>query len=456
MSVSTPRRVARAVLADVRSRDAWGGALLRAAIEAAGLDMRDTAFVTRLVYGTLAAEGTLDEALDRHLARPRRVHPLVRDIMRMAAYELLFARTPAHAVVHDAVSAVRGAHPSSAGMANAVLRRVAEEAESFPWGDPATDRDALARASAHPRWLVDRFFDDLGPARAREALDAASEPAPVYVAHNPFLDTYEDAIERFGSLGVEVEETGPPGCLRVNPPGPALRSDVVARGSFIVSDAASQTVAMLAAPPPGGTAVDVAAGRGTKTVLMQAAAARAGGAGRITASDLHAFKVEILRERLTSLGVPNVDCIVVDATTDTSIAILGGEGSADRVLVDAPCSNLGTLRRHPEKRWRLNPEEIDSLAALGERMLHVASRLVRGGGFVVYSTCTVTRRENADVVEAFLASEMGRGFSTAPVHGCVPEGWQQWVTSEGWLQTHPTRGGPDGHFAAVLLRSDTL
>ncbi len=455
MSVGSPRRVARTVLGEVRTRGAWGSALLRTAIDTAGLDARDAALATRLVYGTISAEGTLDEALDRHLSRPRRVHPLVRDIMRMAAYELLFARTPAHAVVHDAVAAVRAAHPSSAGMANAVLRRVSEDVVSFPWGDPETDRDALARASAHPRWIVDLLFEDLGPARARDMLDAAREPAPLYVAVNPFLATLEAIVDEIAALGVEVVEYGPPGCLHVSPSAPVLRSDVVSRGACIVSDAAAQLVATLAAPPPGGTAVDIAAGRGSKTVLMQSAALRAGGTAAITASDIHPFKVEIVRERLDLLRVPDVTGVVADATCEEAVEVIGGEGSADSVLVDAPCSNLGTLRRHPEKRWRLAPEEIESLASLGERMLRVASRLVRPGGFVVYSTCTVTRRENSDVVEAFLASDAGAEYSTAPVHGRVPEGWEHWVTSEGWLQTHPVPGGPDGHFAAVLVRSVT-
>ncbi len=452
MSASA-RHVARSVLADVRQRDAWASSLLPEAVDAATLDPRDAALATRLVYGVLSSEGTLDDALARYLKKPGRVHPAVRDVLRIAAYELLFARTPARAAVHEAVAATRAIQPSAAGMSNAVLRRLADDASTFPWGDPETDMSALARAYAHPKWLVEIFIDDMGPERAREMLAASLEPAPLYLAHNPFLTTFDELVAELDAAGAEPQVCELPGCISAGVPRAALRSAAIDRGTCIVSDAAAQIVASLAAPPSGGTGVDVAAGRGTKTLLMQAAVQRSGGTAQIIAADIHSFKIEVLKKRMASLGVPSVECVVADLTDDAAVSTLGGAASADVVLVDAPCSNLGTLRRHPERRWRLTPADIESLATLGERILTVASRLVRPGGFVVYSTCTVTRRENARVIEAFLAGEWGQGFSACSVRDDVPEGWRHWVTSVGWLQTHPTLDGPDGHFAAVLVRS---
>lgn len=453
MSTVSARVVARRVLADVRQRDAWASALVHDAVDTAGLDARDAALATRLVYGVLSAEGTLDEALDRYLTRPGRVHPAVRDVLRIGAYELLFARTPARAAVSEAVSATRVVQPSASGMANAVLRRLADDAPSFPWGDPETDVAALARAHAHPVWLVERFIADIGAEKTREMLAASLEPAPLYLAHNPFLGSFDELHAQLAQMGAEPLPCVVPGCIRVNVPRVALRSPLLEGGLYIVTDAAAQVVAACAAPPPGGRAVDAAAGRGTKTLLMQAAALRSGGTADIVAADIHRYKTEVLTNRLAALGVPSVEAVVADLTLDEAVAALGGPSTADVVLVDAPCSNLGTLRRHPERRWRITPDEIETLATLGERILTVASRLVRPGGFVVYSTCTVTRRENAHVVERFLADKAGEGFSARSVRGDVPEGWQRWVTSEGWLQTHPEPGGPDGHFAAVMARS---
>lgn len=450
---ATARDVARAVLTAVRRRGAWAGALITDAVARSGLDDRDGAFATRLVYGVVSAEGTLDEALDRHLSRPGRVHPAVRDVLRIAAYELLFARTPPRAAVHEAVGVIRGIQPSATGMANAVLRRLSDEARSFPWGDPATDTAALARATGHPVWLAQRLIADLGATRARQMLFASLEPAPTYLAHNPFSGSFESLVDELTAAGAEPALCAVPGCVRAGVPRAALRSDALARGACIPIDAAAQVVATLAAPQPGAHAIDCAAGRGGKTLLMQAGALRSGGVARVTAADVSARKVETMTARMTRLGVPGVHGVVADLTEEPAIGRLGGPASADVVLLDAPCSNLGTLRRHPERIWRVTPHDLDSLAELGGKMLDVASRLVRPGGFVVYSTCTVTRRENADVIEGFLARDAGAAFTIRPVGECLPEEWRHWVAPEGWVQSVPAIDGPDGHFAAVLVRA---
>jgi len=444
------REVARSVISDVRRRNAWAGAIIADAIASAHLDDRDGALATRLVYGVVSAQGTLDEALDRYLSRPSRVHPAVRDVLRLAAYELLFARTPARAVVHEAVESARHIQPSSAGMTNAVLRRLATDAPSFPWGDPRREPDALARATGHPLWLVELLVSEIGWDAAHAFLNASLAPAPTYLAHNPFAGSLDDLLAELQAVGGAPELCSPLGCVRADVPRAALRSPAMARGACVSVDAAAQVIASLASPPPGGVAVDCATGRGTKTLLMQADAVRCGSAARIVAADINASKVKRLQERMAFLGVPGVDARVADLTDMRAIETLGGQSSADVVLLDAPCSNLGTLRRHPERTWRITPRDIDTLARLGQLMLETASRLVRPGGFVVYSTCTVTQRENTDVIEAFLSSETGTRFVTSPVGERLPEEWRHCVTSQGWFQSLPAPGGPDGHFAAML------
>lgn len=452
VSLTPSRTVALRVVNEARTRGAWGHELLGTALERTHLDERDTAFATRLAYGVLSSEGTLDEALDRHLDRPSRVHPKVRDALRLAAYELLFMRTPDRVAVHQGVEAVRSVERRATGLANAVLRKVAEEAPSFPWGDPDTDDETLARLTSHPAWLVARLVDDLGPELARSMLEADNEPAPLYLAHNPFAGTFSDLISALEREGAAPEALGPPGCIVAGSPSAAVKSEALRSGACVVADAGAQFVASLAAPLPGGRGVDLAAGRGTKTLLMQAGSARAGGVSELVAADVHAYKVSLLAKRLATLKVPGVRAVVADSADVVSVDALGGPSWADVVLVDAPCSGLGTLRRHPEKRWRLDETTIETLARIGEGMLETAARLVRPGGFVVYSTCTMTERENRGVIEGFLARASGSEFTVGSVATALPPGWERFVTAEGWFRSVPEPGGPDGHFAAVLVR----
>ncbi len=453
MSLAAARRAARETLADVRKREGFGHDLLAARLRRADLDPRDAALVTRIVYGTLATEGTLDEVLDEQVDRPARLHPRVRDALRAAVYELLYMRTPDRVAVHQGVESVREVNPRAAGLANAVLRRIAERADSFPWGDPATDDAALARLTGHPLWMTELLIADLGRARAEEVLRADLEPAPLYLAHNPFRGPLDALLARLAAEGAAPLLTGPEGCIEAADASAAVRAGALAAGECLVADAGAQFVASLCAPHGAGRVVDIAAGRGTKTALIQASAHRRGVTADVLAADLHGYKTSLLRSRMDELAVPGVTVVTADATDPASVELLGGPASADAVLVDAPCSGLGTLRRHPEKRWRVTPADIEALAGLGAAMLGIAARLVRPGGFVVYSTCTVTARENAEVVAGFLGSPEGEGFACAPLTAEMPGGWSHFLTDEGWFASYPTPGGPDGHFAALMRRT---
>jgi 16S rRNA (cytosine967-C5)-methyltransferase len=405
---------------------------------------------TRLAYGALQTVGTLDEAIDRVTDRPAAIEPLVRDALRISAYELLFMRTPARAAVHEGVDMVRSVRAQASGLANAVLRRIAADVDTFPWGDPATDDAALARATGHPAWLVQRWIEELGRERATRALYADLENAPLYLWANPFDGSLVETIDALTADGAAPEHGPLPRCLRAGDAQAAVRGAAVARGLAIVTDASAQ-IAPLACACPGGVVVDVAAGRGTKTAQIQASCVEAGGAAEIYALDLHEFKAQVLMRRMRDLHVPGVVALVGDATAIDAVSGLPALGSADAVLIDAPCSGLGSLRRRPEKRWRVTPEDIDRLAILQSSMLEQSALLVRVGGRVVYSTCTISRRENEDVVTRFLESANG-AFATAELPAAAAGVWTGEATGNGWFQSTPESDGPDGHFVAVLER----
>ncbi|MDO9557031.1 MAG: transcription antitermination factor NusB [Coriobacteriia bacterium] len=453
MTVSASRSAALGILADIRRRGAFSRPVVDTALARSGLSREDVAFASRLVYGVITAQGTLDSIIDESAKRPGAVEPRVRDVLRLSICELLYLRTPARAAVHQGVDAVRKVQPAAAGFANAVLRRVADRAESFPWGDPTTDRDVLARSSAMPRWLVDIFLEDLGDAEGVHALLAGTEAPPMFVRANPFRATPHETFEQLQADGAQPEASPPDeSCFRCRSPREAVHGEAVTGGMAIVSDAAAQVAPLSAAPRAGDRVLDIGAGRGTKTAVLQGIALGSGGPADITAVDIHGFKLDTLQESLSLLGLPAPRTAILDATDESVLAGLGGE--FDVVLIDAPCSNLGTLRRHPEKRWRLMPDDIERMAVLQRSLLDAASHVVRRGGLVVYSTCTITRTENQDVVSAFLSGDRGRAFRVRPLHDVVDDAWQRFITPEGYFRSWPETSGADGHFVSALVREE--
>lgn len=448
MSASAARRAALQVVTRVRERSAYAHETMDAVLGSSKLDRRDTAFATRLAYGTIAARGTLDAAVLRHVSRPESLEPQVADALAVTAYELLFMRTPARAAVSQGVELAKSVRGSAAGFANAVLRRLAEEADRFPWGDPETDDVALARLHGHPQWIADLWIRELGRDAAAKVMAADNEPAPLFLA--PVSVSRADVVSALELAGAGPSDCALEHCVVVEDPISALSTALVRDRAVIVADAGAQFAAHAVPVGPSSTVVEIGAGRGTKSLLMAAEARRQGGSAEILALDLHSFKLEALSRDAAALGLSGITTLAEDALSgDLSIA----DESADAVLVDAPCSGLGTLRRHPDRRWRAKPEELQVLAALGGKMLETAARLVKPGGFLVYSTCTIASRENRDVVEAFLASSSGNGFTTDSLAGDVPEEWRRFVGPEGWFQSVPEPGGPDGHFVARLVRA---
>lgn len=449
MPATPSRTLARTVVTRVRERSAYAHETLDALLRRNPLPGRDAAFATRLAYGATAHRGTLEEVV-ANVSDPGTVLPdLVLDCLVTATYEILHLSTPARAAVSEGVELVRDVQPRAAGLANAVLRRVAAKAPEFPFGDPSSDLDALARAHGHPHWMVRLFAEERGHATAREIVAANDEPAPLFTVslHEP---------EAVGGGDDAWWTTGPsacplPGCRVARDPAAVRDLPALATREVLVMDAGAQFAARCVPLSAGGTVVEIGAGRGGKTLLM-AARARAGGIDTsFVAVDLHAHKLEALERDAARLGLP-VSTLAADAAAPGALQGAPGCASVTSVLVDAPCSGLGTLRRHPDRRWRARPADMESVAALGERMLHTAASLVPPGGFVVYSTCTITRRENDDVVDGFLSSAQGAAFVTDRLDDDVPPEWRSFVTPEGWFQSLPTLGGPDGHFVARLRR----
>lgn len=445
---SPARLAALEVTRLVRVRNAYAQDLISSMIDESDLSTADRAFATLLVLGVVSTSGTLDELVDRALDRPADAFNDVRDALRISVYELVFLKKAPHAALDQGVELVRAVSPSAAGLGNAVLHRVFAFKDEFPFGDPNHDLEALARVYAFPKWLAGALVEDLGAKEAAAFMHASNEPAPLFVSVNALKATDQEVEEVFAAAGAfltpaEAGGIAPAGCYHVSAPRALVDAGVRALfdgGKILVSDAAAQVVASCALPADKpGSVLEVGSGRGTKTILIQSEAQRRYGEQVVlTSLDLHAFKMDLLRERAVLYGVELADTLVANATRlESQIPAR----TYSTVFVDAPCSGLGTLRRHPEIRWRVTKKRIAALADTSLAILQSAAAFVEDGGRLVFSTCTVTHAENNGVVKRFLESEQGASFSLAPLEG------------RSAISTQLTVGSPDAHFAACFVKA---
>ena len=448
-SASPARQAALRVTSIVRERDAFAQELIHKYIDSSRMSREDRAFATRLTLGVVSSYGTLDDVINRCLDRVSDINDDVRDALRISTYEIIFLKKEPHAAVSQGVELVKTIAPKASGLANAVLRRIADKAHKFPFGDPRTDIEAFARLHAFPEWLAKRALLDLGPEATRDYLAGSNEPAPMFVAINAAKADESEVVETIVAahgdpVAVSVNGEDIPGCYCLSEGRVLFDGRVrhmIQTGQLLVSDASSQQIARLVlTEEKPASLLEVGAGRGTKTVLIQSDAQRRYGSQideYVTVDNLE-FKTNITAERAEEYGIHVSESITGDATVLDDVV---GERAFDVVFIDAPCSGLGTLRRHPEIRWRLNPEKIDEFAKTGLALLKSASTHVTPGGSIVFSTCTITRAENIDVVKAFLASDEGASFSLAPIGGAP------------CFNPALKPGSPDAHFAVRLVKA---
>lgn len=448
-SASPARQAALRVTSIVRERDAFAQELIHKYIDSSRMSREDRAFATRLTLGVVSSYGTLDDVINRCLDRVSDINDDVRDALRISTYEIIFLKKEPHAAVSQGVELVKTIAPKASGLANAVLRRIADKAHKFPFGDPRTDIEAFARLHAFPEWLAKRALLDLGPEATRDYLAGSNEPAPLFVAINAAKADESEVVETIVAahgdpVAVSVNGEDIPGCYCLSEGRVLFDGRVrhmIQTGQLLVSDASSQQIARLVlTEEKPSSLLEVGAGRGTKTVLIQSDAQRRYGSQideYVTVDNLE-FKTNITAERAEEYGIHVSESITGDATALDDVV---GERAFDVVFIDAPCSGLGTLRRHPEIRWRLNPEKIDEFAKTGLALLKSASTHVTPGGSIVFSTCTITRAENIDVVKAFLASDEGASFSLAPIGGAP------------CFNPALKPGSPDAHFAVRLVKA---
>ena len=384
------------------------------------LDPRDAALAAKLTFGVLQNRTLLDFYLGAYSHIPvDKLEPRVGHILRVAAYQILFLdRIPVRAAVDEAVRLTKSKNPRAAGLVNAVLRRLSEGKNALPNLPQADPVERLTIQYSHPRWLVQRFIDELGLTAAEALLEANNQEVPLYAQVNTLKTDPDRVMAELETEGVTA--TPHPwlaDCLLLTGTGNPAGLGPFQDGSIYIQDPAAKLAALAADPKPGTRLLDACAAPGGKSF---AAAMGMQNTGEIVAGDIAEKKLASIQTGAHRLGITIITAQTADARTLDPAEI----GTFDTVIVDAPCSGLGIIRKKPEIRNK-TPEELVRLPEIQLSILQAAARCVAPGGVLLYATCTVLREENGDVIEAFLAGTKGfapEEFTLPGTIGAVPEG----------------------------------
>lgn len=435
--MGTAREVALGCLLAGEKQGAWSDGALKNAIRQNGLSGRDAGLCTRLVYGVLQTQMLLDWHISRRSSVPvEKMEPAVRGSLRLGLYQLLFLdRVPVHAAVNESVALAKAKsrNPRAAGLVNAVLRAVERERS----GGLPQPKELSVRYS-HPEWLVEEFSRILPASELKAALAANNAPVPTVAQVNTLKTSAIDLAEELTAAGVSV--TPHPwlsDCLELAETGNMEELSAFQEGKFYIQDAAARLAVLAAGPKPGMWVLDACAAPGGKsfaaTIAME-------GKGEIRSNDIHPHKKRLIEAGAARLGLANIKAGIMDAREfDPAL-----EEKFDLVIADVPCSGLGIIRKKPDIRYKA-PEPLEGLPKVQMAILETVSRYVKPGGILLYSTCTLLRRENEDVVDQFLADHSGYGLEGFTLPGPIGK-------SEGMVTLWPHRYGTDGFFIAKLRK----
>lgn len=443
----SPRRAAYEILQRVDA-GAFSDVMLDTVLDRSKLDLRDRHLVTELVYGILRLQGRVDFALAQFCNQPlHRLQPEVLRLLRLGAYQLLeLDRVPAHAAVNSTVELARELHFDEAvGFINAVLRSLDRGQADIPWSPPEKIKSYLQHVCSQPVWLTKEIMRQLPNLEARALGESLATSPPLTVRVNSLKTNAEDFLTALAAAEHQAHPCSfAPEAITIdrrseNP----LPGDT--EGWYQVQDEASILMAHLLDAHPGQRILDACAAPGGKTTHL---AALTGNQAEIVALDKYSRRVEVIEEGAQRLGCTSIVARQWDLTESPDFF---AAQSFDRVLLDAPCSGLGVLRRNPEGRWNKSPVNLKELAVLQRQILESVAPLVKPGGKLLYSVCTFSHIETDAIIDSFL--EEHPEFELENLSESASSDWADLFTDRGTLRSYPHRhGGMDAFFAARLQR----
>ena len=428
---------------------------------------------TDLVFGTLRNRRAVDTVITRFSGRPvQRISPHLLNIVRVGVYELVYApATGEYATVNEAVEHTKAvAGKKQAGFVNAVLRQVLRhisnrqvqlehagalrtlpqtlaagcEFDTDFLPDPEISPDSyLSVVFSLPGWLVGDWLGEFGLEQTRQICAASNRRPSIYVRPNPLKTTTRELAEKLASAHVEVEIVEQ-AMIRLKSPRAIGNLPGFAEGEFTVQDITASQPVRLLNPQPDWTILDLCAAPGVKTAQLAEATADSAG---ITATDVDARRLEMVRENMARLDIKRVQIVPYEGILNSQFSTLNSK--FDAVLLDVPCSGTGVMRRKPEIRWRITEKEIETLAGLQSKLINAASQCVCADGVLIYSTCSIEPEENRGVVKSFLKANPD--FQLDPAGNYLPD---EVVSEDGYMETFPHLHGIDGAFAARMVKKE--
>jgi len=446
--VDKVRETALKILYDINEKGAYSNISLNKYLNGQEFESIDRAFITDIVYGTLKWQYTIDYLIEKFSSvKIKKISPWIFNILRMGIYQLIYTdKIPFFAACNESVKlAAKYGHAASSKYVNAVLRNIARNKENLPYPDRNNDTaHYLSVKYSHPVWMVKDWLDCFGEEFTEGLLKANNEVAPFTVRVNDLKISKKELVDILTKDGFEVENGKYlDEALIIRNPSAVQKMDAFAKGYFQVQDESSMLVAKVLDPKPGETILDVCSAPGGKsTHIAQIMKNR----GTVISRDIHEHKIKLIEQAKERLGLEIIKTEVFDA------AVLDGKliEKIDRVLVDAPCTGFGIIRRKPDIKWSKNSEDKAEIVSLQHKILSTASKYVKDGGVLVYSTCTLEPEENEKAVERFI--EENKDFYLEDITEFLPDALRKESAGKGYIQLYPNIDGIDGFFIARMRK----
>ncbi len=445
MSKYNVRDIALDILLSIEKNQAFSNLLLNKNIEKYKLTGKDAGLLTEIVYGTIQRKMTLDYYLQPFLKNPKKMQEWVRVLLRLSVYQMVYLdRVPEHAVIYEAVEiAKKRGHKGIVSMVNGVLRNLQRE-ELSSLDSITNPVEKLAIETSHPLWLVKRWAAQYGIEKARYICETNLMPPKQTLRVNTSRFTIDEAIKRLAEEGIEVKKGSvAPEALEVQK-GNAAHTEAFKEGMFTVQDESSMLVAHAVGAAEGDRILDSCAAPGGKTTHI---AEKLYHTGSVVSLDIHDHKVKLITEQVERLQLSNVTAVAMDSR---KVSERFEKESFDRILVDAPCSGFGVMRRKPDLKYTKTEQDIMQLARIQLQILQAVEPLLKQGGTLVYSTCTIDQEENKDVVNEFLKQHPDFEWDDTLVKR-LPESVSTKVEN-GQLQLFPDDFQTDGFYIACLRK----